>query len=86
MGNPIIHAIVFVMAAIIPGGLIAYFGWRAYKKQQARKAAKAAADKVHKATLAFKRHFPVQSDSLRASSRRRRLMAYKTRPKNISPE
>ena len=83
MGTPIIHAIVFVIAVVIPGGLIAYFGWRAYKKRRDRKAAD---DKVRRAREAFKRHFPVQSDSLRARSRRRRLMAYKTRPKNISPE
>jgi len=83
MGNPIIHAIVFVIAVVIPGGLIAYFGWRAYKKQRDRKAAE---DKVRRAREAFRRHFPAQSDSLRARSRLKRLMVYKTRPKNISPE
>ena len=29
MGNPIVHALVFAAAVLIPGGLLVYFAWRA---------------------------------------------------------
>ena len=42
MGNPIWHALVIGIAVIIPGGLLVYFAWRAYKfrKQSAEKKSK----------------------------------------------
>jgi len=83
MTNPLIHALVFAAAVIIPGGLLVYFAWRAYAKRQERIAADI---NVQDAQEAFRKHFPVQTDSLRAAERRRRLMLYKTRPHNKSPE
>ena len=32
------HAIVFAIAVAIPGGLLVYFGWRAYKLKKAKAA------------------------------------------------
>jgi len=32
MSNPLVHAIVLVLAILIPGGLLLYFGWRACVK------------------------------------------------------
>jgi hypothetical protein len=83
MGNPVIHTIVFIVAVVIPGGLIAYFGWRAYRTRRDRLAAKT---KVREAQEAFRKQFPLQSESLRVRSRRNRLYTYKRRPRNKSPE
>ena len=33
MTNPIIHALVFIAAVVIPGGLLVYFAWRACSKR-----------------------------------------------------
>ncbi len=76
MTNPLVHALVFLAAVIIPGGLLAYFAWRAYKAQTDRNAADT---KVSDAREAFRKHFPVDDDSLRARERQRRLTVYKTR-------
>ena len=76
MANPFVHALVFLAAVIIPGGLLVYFGWRTYKVQADRKAASM---KVVEAREAFRKHFPVEGDSLRARDRQRRLTVYKTR-------
>jgi hypothetical protein len=32
MTNPIIHALVFIAAVLIPGGLLVYFTWRATRR------------------------------------------------------
>jgi Tfp pilus assembly protein PilE len=83
MTNPLVHALVFGVAVIIPGGLLAYFAWRTYKK---RLAIKAADTMVQDAQDAYRKHFPVQTDSLRVRERRQRLMLHKTRPRNKPPE
>ena len=36
MSNPLVHAIVFAIAVAIPGGLLVYFAWRAYKLKKAK--------------------------------------------------
>jgi len=38
MSNPLVHAIVFAIAVAIPGGLLVYFAWRAYKLKKAKAA------------------------------------------------
>jgi len=86
MANPLVHALIFTLAVIIPGGLIAYFAWRAYKLKQDREVEEG--DKQlapHKVTQAFLRAYP--RESLRARSRQDRLDAYrlaKTRPRKKS--
>ena len=80
MTNPLVHALIFTLAVIIPGGLIAYFAWRAYK---AKESAKELAP--HEVKQAFLRAYP--PESLRARSRRERLDAFKlakTRPRKKS--
>jgi len=83
MTNPLVHALVFAAAVIIPGGLLVYFAWRAYAKRQEQLAAKA---KVDEAREAFRRHFPGLPDSFRARNRLKRLHMYKTRPRVTPPE
>jgi len=84
MTNPLVHALIFTLAVIIPGGLIAYFAWRAYKARET----KVAADKElapQEVKQAFLRAYP--RESLRARSRRERLDAFKlakTRPRKKS--
>ena len=29
MANPVVHALAFIAAVLIPGGLLIYFAWRA---------------------------------------------------------
>ena len=80
MTNPLVHALIFTLAVIIPGGLIAYFAWRAYKAKEADK--ELAPQEVKQA---FLRAYP--RESLRARSRRERLDAFKlakTRPRKKS--
>ena len=80
MTNPLVHALIFTLAVIIPGGLLAYFAWRAYKAKQADK--ELAPKEVKQA---FLRAYP--EESLRARSRRERLDAFKlakTRPRKKS--
>ncbi len=36
MNNPIVHALVFVTAVVVPGGLLVYFAWRFKKAKKAR--------------------------------------------------
>ena len=83
MANPLVHALVFAIAVIIPGGLLVYFAWRAIKKSKQQKAAKL---KMIEARKDFIKHFPVQSDSLRAGNRLNRLAVYRTRPRRKPPE
>jgi len=84
MTNPIIHTLVFAAAVVIPGGLLAYFAWRAYSKSRASNVEHPApsADEARKAFLSM---YP--ADSLRARERWRRLdlvRLAKTRPKKNS--
>jgi len=84
MTNPIIHAVAFIAAVVIPGGLLVYFAWRAYKRRAEAnvdhsKPSPAAARK------AFLRMYP--KESRRARNRRNRIDQFrlaKTRPKKIS--
>jgi len=84
MTNPLVHALIFTLAVIVPGGLLAYFAWRAYKAKEA-KAERAKELAPHEVTQAFLRAYP--RESLRARSRRERLDAFKlarTRPRKKS--
>jgi len=63
MGNPFVHAAVLIAAVIIPGGLIAYFAWRACARNK-----RSTPDEARAAFLAM---YP--PDSLRARSRRNHL-------------
>jgi len=80
MTNPAIHLAVFIAAVIIPGGLLAYFCWRALKKD----------DSVNyptpkQALNDFLSKYPVES--LRAKSRLERIRKFKalrTRPRKKS--
>jgi predicted negative regulator of RcsB-dependent stress response len=83
MTNPLIHALVFAAAVIIPGGLLVYFAWRAYQRKQARSAAATDSDDP---VEAFRRHFPVNSDSLRARGRMQRLKQYRMRSRDKTPK
>ena len=79
MTNPLVHALVFGAAVIIPGGLLVYFAWRAYRRKQERLAAETDSDAP---VEAFRRHFPVQSDSLRARNRLEKLKRYRMRKRD----
>ena len=76
MTNPLIHALVFLAAVLIPGGLLVYFAWRAISlkgkpnhtaqipdKEDISDTARPSPDE---ARLAFQEMFP--KDSLRAQS------------------
>ena len=95
MTNPLVHALVFLAAVVIPGGLLAYFAWRATRKSISLKrepnhtAQKQGSEEYsvtpEEARAAFERMFP--KNSLRAKSRRERLdalKAHKTRPRKKS--
>jgi len=70
MTNPLIHALVFLAAVIIPGGLLIYFAWRLRKKT-------VTPPTPEEARTAFEEMFPV--GSLRAASRLDKLKRYKRR-------
>jgi hypothetical protein len=95
MTNPLVHALVFLAAVLIPGGLLVYFAWRATRKsispkgEPNRTAQKQGSEDIpvtpEEAQEAFRYMFP--KDSLRAKSRRERLealKAYKSRPRKKS--
>ena len=98
MGNPLVHALVFVAAVLIPGGLLVYFAWRATRKSISPKAVpNQTAEKEgfeefpdalptqEEALEAYLQAFPKYSqDSLRARSRAKRLRIAKTRPRKKS--
>jgi hypothetical protein len=81
MTNPLVHAIAFIAAVLIPGGLLVYFAWRAIslkgepnhtaqnpgKKDIPVKSVTSPSD----ARDAFRKMFP--KDSLRARSKIARL-------------
>mgnify|MGYP003627785639 CR=1 FL=1 len=98
MANPLVHALVFAAAVIIPGGLLVYFAWRCTRnasspkgdpnhtaQKQGSEDIPAARPTPEEARSAFEQMFP--RDSLRAKSRRDRLKAlnaYRTRPRKKS--
>tara|TARA_R100000008_G_scaffold36391_1_gene20736 strand:+ start:222 stop:521 length:300 start_codon:yes stop_codon:yes gene_type:complete len=98
MTNPLVHALVFAAAVLIPGGLLVYFAWRATRKSISLKAVpNQTAEKEgfehipddlpspEQALDAFLKAFPKYSqDSLRARSRAKRLHIAKTRPRKKS--
>lgn len=48
MNNPLIHTAVFILAVVIPGGLLVYFGWRINRAHEARKLKKEQGPRVQK--------------------------------------
>tara|TARA_R110002020_G_scaffold38129_1_gene114909 strand:- start:923 stop:1099 length:177 start_codon:yes stop_codon:yes gene_type:complete len=54
--NTWLHALILILAIIIPGGLLVYFGWRAYKTK-CRKREKSL-DEVKKVQDAFRKFYP----------------------------
>ncbi len=94
MANPLVHALVFTAAVIVPGGLLLYFAWRtlSLKAEANHTAQKQGSEDIpasrptpEEARTSFERMFP--KDSLRAKSRRDRLRAlnaYKSRPRKKS--
>ena len=81
MTNPVIHAIVFGAAVLIPGGLLIYFAWRAYKCHVRKiKYDSVKLPTPDEARSAFFRKYP--KESLRARSRKNhldRVKAYRHR-------
>ena len=95
MANPVVHALVFIAAVVIPGGLLVYFAWRATRKSTSTKGEpnhtaqkEGFPDKLptpDEALEAYLEAFPRYSkDSLRARSRANRLHLAKTRPRKKS--
>jgi len=94
MANPVVHAIAFIAAVLIPGGLLVYFAWRAarsisFKGEPNHTAQNQGFDvespTPEEALDAFLERFPKYSqESLRARSRVNRLQAYKSRPRKKS--
>jgi hypothetical protein len=88
--NPLVHALVFAAAVLIPGGLLVYFAWRATRKvisfkaksnQNANSAPSEQLPTPEEAVEAFCRMYPTYSpESLRAQNRAKRLNLYKTKP------
>ena len=84
MTNPLVHALVFLAAVLIPGGLLVYFAWRAISlKGKANHTAQNPGKEDIPDTLrttparsraAYEHMFPPDSpDSLRARDRRDQL-------------
>ena len=81
MTNPLIHALVFIAAVLVPGGLLVYFAWRAIslkgkpnhtdQNPGSEDIPDTLSPTPEEARLAFENMFP--KDSLRAQSRRGRL-------------
>jgi len=98
MTNPLVHALVFIAAVLIPGGLLVYFAWRAasksisFKGEPNHTAQKQGLEDIpdelpspDEALSAFLEAFPkYPKDSLRARSRASRLRSAKTRPRKKS--
>ena len=98
MGNPAVHALVFLAAVLIPGGLLVYFAWRAAREsisfkgdpnQTAQKGGfKEIPDELpspEEALKAFTEFYPnYNKDSLRARSRVDRILTAKTRSRKKS--
>ena len=86
MTNPLVHALVFIAAVIIPGGLLVYFAWRAIslKGEPNHTAQNPGSEDISdrsptpsEALAAFRDTFPKDSPSLRARNRRRKLIRAK---------
>jgi len=84
MTNPFVHAVVFLAAVLIPGGLLVYFAWRAIslKGEPNHTAQNPGSEDISgvrpspsEARSAFRDMFP--KDSLRARSRMSRLSRVK---------
>jgi hypothetical protein len=71
MTNPVIHALVVIVAIIIPGGLLVYFGWRVRNRCKEVEEARRQKDPIEEIREAFLRMYP--KESLRAKSRRKQL-------------
>ena len=73
MANPLVHAIVVMIAILIPGGLLVYMAWRAHKSRLKGKSQHTSVKPPtpFDATAAFMAMYPPLS--LRAQSRRARL-------------
>ena len=98
MANPVVHAIAFIAAVLIPGGLLVYFAWRAARKSISSKgepnqtAQKRGSEDISdqpptpdEALQAYLEAFPKYSkESLRARSRSSRIRLAKTRPRKKS--
>ena len=95
MANPVVHALAFIAAVLIPGGLLVYFAWRATRKSISFKGEpnqtsqkEGFVDKLptpDEALAAYLEAFPRYSkDSLRARNRASRLHLAKTRPRKKS--
>jgi len=81
MTNPLIHAVVLAAAVLIPGGLLVYFAWAAYKRKQRKFQARAAQPTPDEAREAFRNMYP--PESLRGQSRLKQLnRARATRRRN----
>ena len=59
--NTTLHALILILAIIIPGGLLVYFGWRAYKAKRCKK--EESLDEVKKAQDAFRNFYPILKSS-----------------------
>ena len=90
--NPVLHAAIFILAAIVPGGLLVYFAWRAHVRILKRKRlvdrSGDAGPSPAVAAAAFRNNFPAiaSKDSLRMASRRKRLAAYRARRQSKLPK
>jgi len=87
MTNPEIHALVVLVAIIIPGGLVVYFAWRLRNRCKDVKAAKEAAQKldpIEEIRNAFLGMYP--KESLRVRTRRERLEEARRRRRRKFPK
>lgn len=80
MTNPIVHAIVFILAIIIPGGLLLYLALRSTSLSRAPKSP--TPDEALKAFLQVYPKYP--KDSLRARNRLNRLKVARTKRRKKS--
>jgi len=74
MANPFVHAIVVLIAILIPGGLVAYFAWHARRRRLTRTRttkSQKAKPTPEEARQAFLTMYP--RDSLRRNARENRL-------------
>jgi len=55
--NTWLHALILILAIIIPGGLIVYFGWRTYKTKCCKR--EKSLDEVKSAREAFRKFYPI---------------------------
>ncbi len=53
------HAILFILAVLIPGGLLIYFAWRTIEKKKEKNIAPEAA------VAAFRDHYPIVEKAIK---------------------